>query len=38
MRYAETGFDLEIDLSRGTIERVETLSGRSGDQRQNIMG
>ncbi len=23
MRYAETGFDLEIDLSRGTVERVE---------------
>lgn len=24
MRYAETGFDLEIDLSRGNIERVQT--------------
>jgi benzoyl-CoA reductase subunit BamB len=24
MRYAETGFDLEIDLSRGSIERAET--------------
>ena len=24
MRYAETGFDLEIDLSRGSIERVAT--------------
>src|SRR3989337_766402 len=24
MRYAETGFHLEIDLSRGSIERVET--------------
>jgi len=24
MRYAETGFDLEIDLSRGSIERVQT--------------
>jgi len=24
MRYAETGFDLEIDLFRGSIERVET--------------
>ncbi len=24
MRYAETGFQLEIDLSRGNIERVET--------------
>jgi aldehyde:ferredoxin oxidoreductase len=24
MRYAETGFNLEIDLSRGNLERVET--------------
>lgn len=24
MRYAETGFDLEIDLSRGSVDRVET--------------
>jgi aldehyde:ferredoxin oxidoreductase len=24
MRYAETGFNLEIDLSRGSIERIET--------------
>jgi len=24
MRYAETGFNLEIDLTRGNIERVET--------------
>ena len=24
MRYAETGFNLEIDLSRGNIERVAT--------------
>ena len=24
MRYAETGFNLEIDLTRGSIERVET--------------
>src|SRR5512142_2307618 len=24
MRYAETGFDLEIDLTRGSIERVES--------------
>ena len=24
MRYAETGFDLEIDLSRGSIEKVAT--------------
>ena len=24
MRYAETGFNLEVDLSRGNVERVET--------------
>ena len=24
MRYAETGFNLEIDLTRGNIERVQT--------------
>ena len=24
MRYAETGVNLEVDLSRGNIERVET--------------
>ena len=24
MRYAETGYNLEIDLSRGNIERVQT--------------
>ena len=24
MRYAETGFNLEIDLTRGNIEKVET--------------
>ena len=24
MRYAEAGFNLEIDLTRGNIERVET--------------
>jgi benzoyl-CoA reductase subunit BamB len=27
MRYAETGFNLEIDLTRGNIERVETDPG-----------
>ncbi len=27
MRYAETGFNLEIDLSRGSVERVETDPG-----------
>ena len=24
MRYAETGFNLEVDLTRGNIEKVET--------------
>jgi len=24
MRFAETGFNLEVDLSRGNIERVRT--------------
>ena len=24
MRYAETGFNLEVDLSRGSFDRVET--------------
>ena len=24
MRYGETGFNLEIDLSRGSIDRVES--------------
>ena len=24
MRYAETGFNLEVDLTRGNIERIET--------------
>jgi len=27
MRYAETGFNLEIDLSRGSIERWKTDPG-----------
>jgi benzoyl-CoA reductase subunit BamB len=30
MRYAETGFNLEIDLSRGNIERVATDPGLTG--------
>ena len=45
MRYAETGFNLEVDLTRGNIERVETdpqrhgaLSGGPGYERQDIMG
>ena len=29
MRYAETGYNLEIDLSRGSIERVETDPGET---------
>ncbi|GAG80274.1 unnamed protein product, partial [marine sediment metagenome] len=24
MRYAETGFQLEVDLSKGSIDKVET--------------
>src|SRR3989339_1723485 len=27
MRYAETGFNLEVDLSRGGVDRVETDAG-----------
>ena len=27
MRYAETGFNLEIDLARGSVERVATDPG-----------
>ena len=45
MRYAETGYNLEIDLSRGNIERVETdprdtelYLGGLGYERQDIMG
>jgi benzoyl-CoA reductase subunit BamB len=30
MRYAETGFNLEVDLSRGNIERVATDPGETG--------
>ena len=30
MRYAETGFNLEIDLTRGSIERVATDPGETG--------
>lgn len=30
MRYAETGYNLEIDLSRGGIEKVETDPGLTG--------
>ena len=45
MRYAETGFNLEIDLSRGNIERVATdpeetelYLGGLRDEHQNIVG
>ena len=45
MRYAETGYNLEIDLATGNIERVETdpkmtetSSGRSRYQRQDTLG
>ena len=45
MRYAETGFNLEVDLTRGNIERVATdpradraPSGRAGHQRQAAVG
>ena len=45
MRYAETGFNLEIDLARGNIERVatvpkltETSSRGVGYQRQDALG
>src|SRR6266568_6134821 len=30
MRYAETGFDLEVDLTRGNIERVAVSEGLTG--------
>jgi aldehyde:ferredoxin oxidoreductase len=30
MRYTETGFNLEVDLTRGNIERVETDPGLTG--------
>ena len=45
MRYAETGYNLEIDLATGNIERVETDPklmelhlGGTGDQRQDTLG
>ncbi len=45
MRYAETGFNLEIDLARGSIERVAnrpkvdgTSSWGIGNQRQDALG
>ncbi len=45
MRYAETGFNLEVDLTRGNIERVRHRPGGhravprgSGHQRQDHVG
>ena len=45
MRYAETGYNLEIDLATGNIERVETDPrtmemhlGGLGQQRQDPLG
>jgi len=45
MRYAETGYNLEIDLATGNIERVETdpklfgtVSGRTRHERQDTLG
>ena len=45
MRYAETGFNLEIDLTRGNIERIETdprdtelYLGGLGTERQDFVG
>ena len=45
MRYAETGYNLEIDLATGNIERVETdpklmetSSRGTGYQRQDELG
>jgi len=37
MRYAETGVNLEIDLSRGSIEKVETDPGKMGNLQRTII-
>jgi hypothetical protein len=37
MRYAETGYNLEIDLSRGSIERVKTDPGNMGNVQRTII-
>ena len=37
MRYAETGFNLEIDLSRGSIEKVETDPRNMGNLQRTII-
>ncbi len=45
MRYAETGFNLEVDLTRGNIEKVATnpryqlyLGGGLGHECQDFVG
>ena len=45
LRYAENGFNLEVDLTRGNIERVETdpeltelYLGGQGTSRQDTVG
>jgi hypothetical protein len=37
MRYAEIGYNLEIDLSRGSIERVETDPRNMGNLQGTII-
>jgi len=37
MRYAETGHNLEMDLSRGSIERVETDPRHMGNLQRTII-
>jgi hypothetical protein len=37
MRYAETGVNLEIDLSRGNIEKVETDPRNMGNLQRTII-
>jgi hypothetical protein len=37
MRYAETGYNLEIDLSRGNIEKVETDPRNMGNLQRTII-
>jgi len=37
MRYGETGYNLEIDLSRGNIEKVETDPRNMGNLQRTII-
>ncbi len=37
MRYAEAGYNLEIDLSRGSIEKVETDPRNMGNLQRTII-